>query len=286
LLVYLDTNIFDNLTKKTGGVTQTDERRLREAVSSRQLTIVVSQTNVREAPAALEGYPRSARANLGLIMELADWDRFVRLCPEILEEDIRHFAYNSEGANTPFVRSSTRVQSILRRVINGPIGIREAEAAIHEDRKQKQTFMKRVKEARAQTTRALEEFKKKSGEIPSFDEFFIDGAEERLFDFIKSFDVAEECKRRGLDKMLRIPSMRAMVGFAMSYIYGIVVERITPKRSDLRDFQHAPSAAAAADILVTHDKDFAFLLGRVPIKGFRVMRLRELLEDTLDDERS
>ena len=86
--------------------------------------------------------------------------------------------------------------------------------------------------------------------------------------------------------MLRIPSMRAMVGFAMSYIYGIVVERITPKRSDLRDFQHAPSAAAAADILVTHDKDFAFLLGRVPIKGFRVMRLRELLEDTLDDERS
>jgi hypothetical protein len=85
--------------------------------------------------------------------------------------------------------------------------------------------------------------------------------------------------------MLRIPSMRAMVGFAMSYIYGIVVERITPKRSDLRDFQHAQSGAAV-DILVTHDKDFAFLLGRVPIKGFRVMRLRELLEDTLDDERS
>jgi hypothetical protein len=213
-----------------------------------------------------------------LIIKLADWDRFVRLCPEILEGDIRHFAFNGEGANTPFVKDTTPIQSILHGIIDGQIGVRDAEGAIHEDRAQKEPFRERVEKSRAQTTRALEEFRK-SGEIPSFEQFFMDGAEERSFDFIRSFDVAEECKRRGLDKMLRIPSIRAMVGFAMSFIYGIVVEKKEKRRrgSDLRALQHAPSAAAAANIFVTHDKEFAFLLGRVPIKGFRVMGLHELL---------
>jgi hypothetical protein len=85
LLVYLDTNIFNHLIKKTGGITQTDEKRLRAAVSSRQLTILISQTNIREALAALESHANLARALLSLIIELADWDRFLPLCPEILE---------------------------------------------------------------------------------------------------------------------------------------------------------------------------------------------------------
>jgi hypothetical protein len=36
--------------------------------------------------------------------------------------------------------------------------------------------------------------------------------------------VAEECKRRGLDKLLKIPSVRVMVGHGMSLIYRIAVE--------------------------------------------------------------
>ena len=30
---------------------------------------------------------------------------------------------------------------------------------------------------------------------------------------------------------------------------------------------------------MTHDEEFALMLGRVPIKGFRVMGLHELLEE-------
>ena len=286
LLVYFDTNIFNHLFKKTRGITETDEKRLRAAVSSGQLTIVISHTIIRETLATLQSRPDLARALLSFIVKLADWDRFVRLCPEILEGDIRHFAFNGEGANTPFVKDTTHIQTILHRIIDGQISVRDAEAVLNEDWEQKDTFRERVEKSRAQTTRALEEFEE-SYEIPTFEQFFIDGAEERLFDFISSFHVAEECKLRGLDKMLLIPSIRAMVGFAMSFIYRIVVEKKEKRRrgSNLRDLQHAPSAAAAADIFVTHDKEFAFLLGRVPIKGFRVMGLHELLEDTLDHER-
>ncbi len=188
LLVYFDTNIFNHLFKKTNDITEIDEKRLRAAVSSRQLTIVISHTIIRETLATLKSHPDLARVLLSLIVELADWDRFLPLCPEILERDIRHFAFNGERANTPFVKDTTHIQTILHRIIDGQIDVRHAAAAIHEDQEQKETFRERVEKSRAQTTRALEEFEK-SSEIPSFEQFFIDGAEERLFDFIRSFDV-------------------------------------------------------------------------------------------------
>lgn len=65
VLVYLDTNIFDKLIKKTGGVTQTDEARLLAAVSSQQLTVVISHTSIREALAALES-PTDVASTAGL----------------------------------------------------------------------------------------------------------------------------------------------------------------------------------------------------------------------------
>jgi len=102
-----------------------------------------------------------------------------------------------------------------------------------------------------------------------------------LLAFIKSFDVTEECERRGLDQLLRIPSIRAMIGLGMSFIYRTAVARKAPKSSASRDLQHAVSAAAAADIFVTHDEELTLLLERVPIKSFRVMTLRQMLEETL-----
>src|SRR6266851_10258157 len=102
MLVYLDTNVFDNLLKKTNGVTHADELQLRAAVTSRQLTIVASNVNLLETIAALRSRPEIARAQLGLIVSLADWDRFIRFSSEVLEDGIRHFAFNGERANTPF----------------------------------------------------------------------------------------------------------------------------------------------------------------------------------------
>ncbi len=76
----------------------------------------------------------------------------------------------------------------------------------------------------------------------------------------------------------KIPSVRAMVGVGMSFIYRTAVEKKSPKGSDSRDLQHAVCAAAAADVFVTHDVDLSLLLHRVPIKGLRVLRLHQLLE--------
>ena len=109
MLVYLDTNVFDNLLKKTNGVTHADELQLRAAVTSRQLTIVASNVNLLETIAALRSRPEIARAQLGLIVSLADWDRFIRFSSEVLEDGIRHFAFNGERANTPFERIGRQI---------------------------------------------------------------------------------------------------------------------------------------------------------------------------------
>ncbi|HKM99876.1 MAG TPA: hypothetical protein VJX23_05125 [Candidatus Binataceae bacterium] len=278
-LTYFDTNVFDNLIKKTNGITDADEARLRAAVSSGRVTVVVSHTTIREALAALESRPDIARGQLELIASLADWDCFVRLSSEILENDVRHFAFNGEAANTPFEKSAVRIRSKVQLIIEGRIGFGELEAVIGEDRGYKTGFLNTVRRANAGTAPELEEFRKSNG-IPSFEEFFEDGIEAQVLAFVESFGVAEECKRRGLDKLSRIPSIRALIGLGMSFMYRTSVEKKSPKSSAARDIQHAVSAASAADVFVTHDEELSFMLDRVPIRRFQVLRLHELLNCT------
>src|SRR5258708_39986735 len=136
-IAYFDTNIFDNLIKKTNGITDADDARLRAAVPSRQLTFVVSHTTIREALAALESRPDIARGQLELIASIADWDRFVRLSSEILENDIKHFAFNGEAANSPFEKNAAHIRSKVQLIIEGRIRFGELEAGIGEDRENK-----------------------------------------------------------------------------------------------------------------------------------------------------
>jgi predicted nucleic acid-binding protein len=282
MLAYFDTNVFDNLIKKQNGVTAADEARLRAAVSSGQLRIVIGHLNIREILAALPASREIVGPELSLVLNLANWDCFVRFHSTILEADIRHFAYNGERANTAFEDERT-VESIragIRRVVDGPEGERGLEAVNSENREEKRRFLEGVRRAQAETAEAVRDLREKN-EIPTFREYYEISAEEYALAFAQSFDVAEECKRRGLNNLLKISSIHAMVGVGLSFIYRTAVEEKSPKPSDSRDIQHAVCAAAAADVFVTHDDDLSLLLSRVPIKGLRVMRLHELLEEAV-----
>lgn len=129
--------MFDNLIKRTNGVTESDEEQLRASVFSGQLTVVVGHTNIRETLSGLDSRPDVAREQLSLIAELADWDRFVRLHRAILEDDVRHFAFNGERANTPFEKDASHILSKVRLVVDGSIGFKELKAVIAEDYEQK-----------------------------------------------------------------------------------------------------------------------------------------------------
>jgi hypothetical protein len=114
------------LLKESNDVTRADEFRLRSAIASRQLAIVASHINLRETIAALGSRPSIAREQLRLIVDLADWHRFVRFSTEVLEADIRHFAYNGERAYTPFEldRQANHIRLVTQRIIDGCLGFK------------------------------------------------------------------------------------------------------------------------------------------------------------------
>ena len=197
----------------------------------------------------------------------------------ILERDIRHFAYNGERANSPFDsdRNAVNVRKGIMDLINGTLGTKDMEPILRENSEQKKAMLNGVRKSRAETKVEIEEFRK-MGQIPTFEEWYNECWRDYLMAFLEDCGVTEQCRGRGLDNMMKIPSLGAMIGFGMSYVYGVAVERCTPKGSDSRDMQHVVCAAAAADVLVTHDEELSRLLGRVPVRGLRVMRLQELLK--------
>lgn len=274
-VAYFDTNVFDNLVKKSNGVTDADQEHLRANVSSGRITVVVGHTNIRETLSALDSRPGVAREQLNLIAKLADWDRFVRLHSLILEDDIRHYAFNGERANTPFEKDASHIFSRIRLVAEGRIGIEELEAVIAEDYEQKRAFLDGVERSNAEIAADLEKLRRANG-IPNFSDFLADGMEAQVPAFVESFDVAEDCKR-GLDKLSNIPSIRSLVSLGMSFMYRTAVEKKSTKGSMSRDIHHAVSAAASADVFVTHDRELSYLLNRIP-KGIRAVTLRQLLE--------
>jgi hypothetical protein len=278
VLAYFDTNVFDNLLKKTGGVTETDLARIRDLVASERLKIIANILNIQETIAAQCSRPEIVRPQLDLIAYLSDWEHFVKPHCFILEDDIRHFAWNGERAS-PFERDDivAKIRAATQRARDNTEGMEELRSLAREDRQQKTRFLAEVMGTRDEVAPKIEEFGRQ-GEILTFGQYFEESAGDFALAFARSFGVSEQCELRGVENLLKIPSVRAFVGLSMSFIYRTAVEGKKPKSSASRDLQHAPSAAGAAEIFVTHDRQLASLFGRVPMRNFKVLSLHQLIQ--------
>ena len=98
--VYLDTNVFDHIQKRHG-VTDEDFHALREAVKDKKLSVVASFLNIEEVMFTIQLSPPKGRAQLELILELADFSKFVRSQDEIIGGAIRSYALGNPEP-TPF----------------------------------------------------------------------------------------------------------------------------------------------------------------------------------------
>jgi hypothetical protein len=178
-LVYFDTNVFSHLVKKTDRVKPEDESLLRDAVSSKSLRVLVSHVTIRETIATLRSRPEWVGPQLSLMVELADWECFVQFHSVILENDIRHFAFNGERANTPFEdnQNAANIRTTLERVIEDPTLTNILDNVLIGQQQQKQKFSDGIKDARAETEQKLEEFRKQEY-VPTFEEWFRDSAEQ------------------------------------------------------------------------------------------------------------
>jgi|SRR5216684_5344404 hypothetical protein len=282
-LAYFDTNIFDNLLKKTGGVIESDEVRLRAAIEADRLSVLLSILNIQETLGAHHSRrPDLVLPQLQLILNLTDWDRFVKPCDVLITDDIKHFSWNGEP-DQPFIREppSNQLRSALQELQLGRRNFDELDDLIKEDRRQKEGFLQAVEEVQEETRAQIQDLKER-GPIPTFQEYLTSQAAEIVARDLAQHigpEVSRLCEQRGLAAFLRVPSVRITVGLTLSFIYRTDLEGKRPKIGASRDLQHAPPAAAAADTFVTHDTELAYLLRRVPTSGFQVLSLRELLQD-------
>ena len=114
-----------------------------------------------------------------------------------------------------------------------------------------------------------------------FEDFWQASALHWAEEFAAPLGLAQQCRDRGLDGLLRVRPVRLAVGAVVSLIFDLVVGDGVQSRlarpSDFYDVWHA-ILASTADVFVTCDRRLAKSLARVPIERFRIARsLRELL---------
>lgn len=274
---YFDTNVFDHIHKEIG-VTGAGLLALRSAVRAGRISILLSVLNLEEVLSALASSPAHAIAELRLILGLADWQRLVKPPNLLLSDDICCYA-RGDDLPEPFITDPV-VESYLRALLNpSQQDIDELWPVVKETRQQKEDFVAGMREVNKKVLPRVKEFLKKSqGWRPSFEDYWEGLAGEYAQEFAERAGVLNECQKRGIEGLLEARSVRVAVGVSLSYDYSQTFEGRTPKLGDSRDMHHAV-LATAGDMFVTQDRPFARLLSRISIEGFRVVDIRDLLEE-------
>jgi hypothetical protein len=288
LCAYFDTNLFDNMLK-LNRLAATDLAELRSAIRTQRLAVVSNILNIQETIDALHSKtPEVVIPQLALIADLVDWGRFVKPSDMLLTDDIRYFAWCGEASN-PFLRADVVrvVRDAVTDIVGGRMATTELDDVVRENLRQKTAFAAGIEENHAETASMVEQLREE-GMFPEFAGIFAIAAQDSAYRMATKVDRAEKCKGRGLEQFLSVRSVRMAVGLGLSVIYRRAFENKKLKRplGTSRDLQHLACAAAAADAFVTHDGDLTVLARRVPIRGFRVLTLRELLDELRDGDRT
>jgi hypothetical protein len=275
MLVYFDTNVFDNLLKKTQGITARDEASLRAAIRSGAVSVLVGIHAIDETAANR----RDPVPQLRLIRELCDWERIVKPADILLMDDIKHFAFSGDAAR-PFIEARQRagLSEAMQMLLPDSERLTKLRDLVQNARLQKQQFRLDIRELKRETQAQFLAAKEEQ-RVRSFDEYCEKESRLVAIWLAEHVGLKQDCERRSLDEFLKIRSVRMAVGMTLSYIWASNVETWKVKASDSGDLQHVIPAAAAADAFVTHDSDLADLARRVPLRGLRVTTLKQLLED-------
>jgi hypothetical protein len=274
MIAYLDTNLFDHLYKKIG-CTAADIADLRKAVYGRDLSIPLGIHVLEELLLNQRASPQELVARVKLTLSIASIRRMVKPCDQLIADDIRSYAAAGE-ADRPLV--NVQIQNAITQGIaeliesDGEEFSEEIADALQETRRRKERFVNGM-------NITLQELASLTAPAPAnvgFAEYFdrsASAAAELLADRV---GVLDACRDRGIAGLLEIRSVRALVGSALSFVYGQALAD-APASADPIDFVHLPSAAATAELFVTNDNRLREVLARIPFDNLRPMNLAEFL---------
>jgi hypothetical protein len=124
---------------------------------------------------------------------------------------------------------------------------------------------------------------------PTFEEFYEAKIVPRLKGLVQKAEVHSgqggllaACETRGIREMLEFGTLAIAEGASLSYqyarVFGELSEKEQRRKGDSPDLKHG-LLSSVADVLVTHDGDFAFWFDRVPHKQVQVLdHLHKLLD--------
>jgi len=272
VIAYLDTNAFDHIYKKIG-CTGTDIANLRKAIYGRQLSIRLSVHTLEEILLGRKVSPQALAAQIKLTLSLASSRTLVKSCDQLLLDDIRAYAAGGE-ADRPFLRGDMQ-----NAVADGIAALIESDgeeleddfvAVLDQSRQEKQHFFAALEQARQEA----EAISSPPSGWTGFEQYFDAAALPALETLVERAGVANPCRARGLDGLLKIKSVWVSLGAVLALSYAQMTNNWVANSIMLH---HGVSAAAVAETFVS-DTTIRELLTHVPIDGFNLTTLPEFLK--------
>lgn len=289
LTVYLDKNVLSHILTvqrtgvETNRVTIADIERLREAVASARIRNLMSVVQIQEAAYALDAPSQQvAQEELKLIRELLYQEEVIKFPEDLLSENVLKYA-NGNGPANSLMRNNIDLDKLF-----SPKGdIEQRKQALVDTKKQEADFLEAAKKANENDREIiLAEF---GNMQPKFEDFYQTRIVARLKELVQGAEkhtgrdgLLAACEKRGIEGMLEFRALAIAQGANLSYQYARVFSELSEKaqkrQGDPPDLKHA-LLSSAADILVTHDRDFVFWFDRVPYKEVKVLdHLHRLLD--------
>jgi hypothetical protein len=280
LKVYFDKNVLSHIISaqrgapETNGVSFGDVKALLNAVAAGKIVNLLSVIHLQEASYALRASsPSVARDELRLIKQLMNTREIIKFPSDLLKDDITAYA-NGRELSFPLMPNPLNLDELF-----SPDGdIAERRKVLNDTDQSNSDFLIVTSDAKKNDREyVLNEF---AGRKPAFEEFYQKKMYERIVGTVRQAEeetgregLLEACKKRGIEGMLKIPSVALAEGISLSYQYARIFEEMSEKKrkrlGDPGDLNHA-LLASAADILVTHDRDFATWVDRILNKPFQV----------------
>jgi len=226
----------------------------------------------KEVLFTLKASPVKGKEQLQLILDLVDFDRFVRSQDELLRDATRSYAFGT-SLPTPFTVCDDSIRLKLVGLTRGTTLPPDVQHIVQEIRVAKEEFRLFLKESKERVLPLAGKF---NGIKYPFEKYWESNKGWLAERFAEGAGVLDQCRNRGIDGLLDVKAVRLVVGTNLSLIYSHVLEGRGPKSGDSRDMLHA-LLASSAEIFVTHDREFSRILSRVPINNFQVVDLHSLL---------
>jgi predicted nucleic acid-binding protein len=273
LTLYLDTNVFRHLT-------DAGESALRDAASTKQILILLSAVNLDELLGALETASEEAvLPRIQRLLRLVDHRRILKDTAMLLTDDIRSYADSGRAAEPvlsgeDLLYASARLGALLLETSENSRIARLS--VVHKAKEQKESFLLGMNDRYMDMLHDTEKIRG-----VSFEYLWHSQSLRTAEYYATRVGVLDDCRRRGIEGLLKIKGVRMAVGTALSYFYAKSLQKQPQavRIGDSRDLQHAVLAASRADVFVTMDNRLRDLVARVPMDHLRVLAFDDLLKE-------